>query len=253
MLGMVALENKLVYQPRTAEESWEEPPDARIQEVWIPASIDGCDRLHAWWLPKEGSSNALMICHGNGGNISSRGPSLGRFADELNCGILIFDYPGYGKTSGSPSESNCYESARAAYRWLIDEKKVDPTRIVIYGESLGGGVAVQLASEVDHRALVLMKTFTSLPAVGQKQYPWLPVKWLMCNRYDNLSKLPSCKRPVLIAGASMDEMVPFAHSEELFRIANEPKHFRALVGSEHNSSLPADFLPELRTFLKAHP
>ena len=250
--AMWFLENRFVYHPSTADAFWTEPPDPRIRDVWIDANIKGSERLHGWWLPLEGASEALVICHGNGGNVCTRGPSLVRFADGLKRSILIFDYPGYGKSPGSPNEEKCYESARAASRWLLAQGFASE-RVVIYGESLGGGVATKLAAEVDHRALILMKTFTTLPDVAKSYFPMLPTQLLMSNRFDNASRIKECKRPILIAGATADSIVPYRFAQRLFEMANEPKRFRVLEGDEHNSPLPPDFVPEMRQFLEEHP
>ena len=134
-------------------------------------------------------------------------------------------------------------------RWLKDEKHVPSERVILYGESLGGGVATEMASRYPCRALVLVKTFTSLPATAKRHYPWLPVYWLMSNRFDNLAKMPSIHCPIFIAGATADRVVPFEQSETLFHAANEPKQFFRDEGADHNDPLPDDFWDELREFL----
>ena len=126
---------------------------------------------------------------------------------------------------------------------------VSPERLLLFGKSLGGGVAVDLARRRPHRALVLAKTFTSAPAVGQGLYPFLPVSLLMRNRFDVLTKLRDCHGPVFIAHGTADTLIPFAHAERLFAAANEPRHFLAMPGVDHNDPFPADFWPTLREFL----
>ena len=249
-LGVIVLlsffENWLVYFATSAG-NWTPAPSAEIKDIEL-TSADGT-RIHAWWWPVADSSGAILYFHGNAGNLSNRGPALKTIRDALGESILIFDYPGYGKSGGRPSEKGCYQAADAAYQWLLDQK-IDPGRIVLYGGSLGGGVAVDLASRKKHRALVLAKTFTSLPDVGQHLHPWLPVRWVMRNRFDNLSKIGSITSPVFIVHGTADTLVPIEQSRQLFAAANEPKQFMAIEGGDHNTALPQEFLQNLKAFLQ---
>jgi pimeloyl-ACP methyl ester carboxylesterase len=244
---MWLLENWLVFYPVPATQAWNNPPDPAIQDVFL-TSPEGT-RIHAWWLPRRPDAPVLLLFPGNAGNLSGRGESMVRIADRLDSSVLIFDYPGYGKSEGSPNEPNCYDAAEGAVRWLRDVQQVSPERVAFYGESLGGGVATELARRYPCRALILVKTFTSLPAVAKRHYPWLPCHWLMSNRFDTISKLPENHCPVFIASATNDQVVPYAHGESLFRAANEPKLFFRDEGSDHNDPLPDAFWEELRGFL----
>src|SRR5262249_54030964 len=154
---LMALENWLVYYPTSASQEWHEPPNARVQDIEL-LSADGT-RIHAWWCPVEGARGALLYCHGNAGNLSQRVGSVAGLQHILKESVLIFDYPGYGKSGGKPSEAGCYAASEAAYQWLVDKQQIPPERILLYGGSLGGGVAVDLASRRPCRALVLVKTF----------------------------------------------------------------------------------------------
>lgn len=249
-LIMWLLENSLVFRPTTSAQAWEPAPTKAIQDVELQTASGF--KIHAWWLANASSDRALLLCPGNGGNLSGRGTTLVKIADRLNTSILIFDYPGYGKSEGKPNEQRCYEAAEAALAWLNEEKKISSERVVLYGESLGGGVATELAIRHECKALVLVKTFTSLPATAKRHYPWLPCYWLMSNRFDNISKLPRVHCPVFIVSASDDSVVPFEHGEELFKIANEPKRFFRDEGSDHGDPLSEQFWVELRAFLDSH-
>jgi uncharacterized protein len=248
-LVMWLLENRLVYYPVAATELWNDPPDPGIQDVYL-TSPQG-RMIHAWWLPREPDAPVLLVCPGNAGNLSGRGQTLLKMADRLGTSVLIFDYPGYGKSEGRPNEPNCYDAGEGAVRWLRDEKQIPPGRVILYGESLVGGVATELALRHPCRALVLVKTFTSLPAAAKRHYPWLPVHWLMSNRFDNRSKIGDVHCPVFIASATADQVVPLAHGEKRFAAANEPKHFFRDEGSDHNDPLPDTFRDELGAFLKS--
>ncbi len=249
LIVMLFLENWLVFRGETAAEHWESPPDPAIEDITF-SSPDGVS-INAWYLERPGAAETLVLCHGNGGNICGRGEALLRFRDMLGCSALIFDYPGYGKSGGKPSEKGCYDSAEAALNWLAKVKGVSSERVIIYGESLGGGVATEMANRHACRGLVLLKTFTSLPEVGQRQYPWLPVRWLMRNRFDSLAKITTIHCPVFVCSAANDTIVPFEFGKQLFAAANEPKRFMAL-NDDHNDRVPDEFLTNLRRFLDEH-
>ena len=255
VIVLSAMENWMLYHPIPASEDWIDPfiYNLKVQDVELHMA-DGT-RLHAWWCPIENAtdnhaSGALLYCHGNAGNLSHRAYAISSWQHALHLPVLIFDYPGYGKSAGKPGEKQCYASADAAYDWLTQIKGVPGDQIVIHGGSLGGGVAVDLASRRPYRALVLAKTFTSIPDVGQSIYPWLPVRWVMRNRFDNLAKIGQCRRPVFMAHGTADGLVPFSLAKKLYEAANEPKHFSILEGCDHNDALPPEMFLELRTFLE---
>jgi fermentation-respiration switch protein FrsA (DUF1100 family) len=255
LLVLLALENWLVFHPVRAEDEWVDPAAFHLAVEDVELQIADGIRIHGWWCPlKEASQNsiggALLYCHGNAGNLSHRAyviPSWHRYGQVP---VLIFDYPGYGKSAGKPSEAGCYAAAEAAYEWLVQNKGIPAERIWLYGDSLGGAVTVDLASRKPHGALILVRTFTSVPDVGQQTFPWLPVRWVMRNRFDNLAKIGKCPRPVFIAHGTADSLIPFRHSERLYEAANEPKSFFILENAEHNDSLPPEFFLAVRDFLK---
>ncbi len=248
VFGMWLFENRLVYHPTPASEDWMPAPNPAIQDVTFD-SPDGTP-IHAWWLPREPNDLVLLVCHGNSGNLSHRGVTLDRLSDRLRVSVLIFDYPGFGKTLGKPNEPRCYDAAEAAIRWLRDDRKVPTERIILYGESLGGGVATELATRYSCHSLVLVKTFSSVPAAAKFHYPWVPCHWLMTNRFDNLAKIGRVNCPVLIASGTADRTVPYEHGEALFAAANEPKEFYPAIGSDHNDPMPDEFWDRLGAFLK---
>src|SRR5262249_11571951 len=135
--------------------------------------------IHARWRPHPASRGALLYCHGNAGNLEKRGWAVRELGEALGESVLIFDYPGYGRSGGEPGEAGCYAAADAAYEWLVRDCGVRAEDILLYGESLGGGVAVDLASRRPHLALILVRTFTSVPDVAQGQFGWLPVRRLV--------------------------------------------------------------------------
>jgi pimeloyl-ACP methyl ester carboxylesterase len=241
-------ENALVYRPTRELFA---PPAGDVRDVWL-ASADGT-RLHGWWLPHPDPAGAAVVAHGNGGNLSHRGPMAAELRDRLRLSVLLFDYPGYGRSDGSPSEVGCYHAGDAAYLWVTEAEKFPGERVLLVGESLGGGVATDLAQRHPNRGLVLAKTFTSLPAVAKRQFPWLPTHLLMANRFDNRFKIARLTTPVFIAHGTADDLVPFAHAEELYAAANPPKRLFRLEGQDHNAWLPAAFYEELGRFLAENP
>jgi fermentation-respiration switch protein FrsA (DUF1100 family) len=250
LLVLLVLENWLVYHPTAAGQSWNAAPNAAVQDLDL-RTADGT-RIHAWWCPHPGAAGALLYCHGNAGNLSHRAGSVAALQQRLGVSVLIFDYPGYGKSAGRPSEKGCYAAADAAYDWLTGTQKVPPEKLLLYGGSLGGGVAVDLASRRPYGALILIKTFTSMPDVGQGLYPWLPVRWLMRNRFNNLAKIGDCKGPVFIAHGTTDTLIPFSQSERLFAAAAEPKRFFTMPGVDHNDPVSGECFEALRQFLVEH-
>ena len=244
-----SLENSLVFQPATAAQAWLAPPSARVEDVAM-TMLTG-ERIHGWWLPTDDPkpTAAILVCHGNGGNLSHRGRMMADLSKATGLPVLIFDYPGYGKSEGTPSERGCYDAGAAAVTWLSD-RGVRSENVVILGESLGGGVATEVAAKFPCRAVVLVKTFTSLPAAAKWHYPWLPTHWLMSNRFDSLARMPALTCPVFVAHGTADTVVPFAHAEKLFAAASEPKQFLRLEGQDHNAWLTADFHTALAEFLR---
>ncbi len=245
---LLYLENRLVYHPRPAAKGWVPPPIDDIQEVFLD-SADG-NRLCAWWLPCPGSERSLLYLHGNAGNLSDRGDSIIKLRKHLDTSVLIVDYPGYGKSAGEPSEAGCYLAADAGYDYLVNPQMRDPKKLIVFGASLGGGVAVDLATRKPHHALVVVKSFTSLPDVGGKMFPWIPVRWIMRNQFRSIDKIGTLHTPVFIAHGDRDTIIPFEQSEVLFKAATEPKAFLNLKGQDHNDSFPLEFFEELQAFLK---
>jgi fermentation-respiration switch protein FrsA (DUF1100 family) len=241
-IGLIMLrwfEHLQVYQPSAGH--W--TTGAALGRPWEEVTVRTSDgvTLDAWFFPATpGASRArlaVLICHGNGGNLSHR---VGLYEAVLGTGVNVFafDYRGYGHSSGRPSEAGTYLDAEAAYQWLRN-RGFGPDRIIALGESLGGGVASELAGRVPLGALILQSTFTSIPDIGAEIFPWLPVRRLATIRYDTLSKLPKLRLPLLIMHGRADRIVPFHHGQRLFAAAQEPKCFHELNG-DHNDTLEVD-------------
>ena len=189
-------------------------------------------KLSGWFIPCEGARGVILFCHGNAGNISHRLDSIQIF-HQLGLDVFIFDYRGYGQSGGKPSESGTYRDADAAWRYLVEERRVNPNKIIIFGRSLGGAVAAWQARSHTPGALILESTFTSVPDIAAKLYPYLPVKLMSRFKYDTEGYLEGVNCPVLIVHSPNDEMMPFSHGQRLFETAKEPKEFLEISGS-HN-------------------
>lgn len=222
-------QSRLVYFPGA-------PPE-RTPDLWgltwrdVPLRTPDGLRLSAWYLPVESASGCVLVCHGNAGNIEHR-LLLARAFQAMDLSVLLFDYRGYGASEGRPSEEGLVLDARAALDWLRAEGWED-SRLVLYGESLGGAVALQAARGQRLGAVIVESAFTSLPELGARVYPLLPVRLIATIRFDNLDALRSLSAPLLVIHSTEDDIVPFDFGRELYRAAPLPKEFLQTVG-RHN-------------------
>ncbi len=210
------------------------------------------ERIAAWFVPAENAQGTLLMCHGNGGNNSDRVYAI-QFFVGLGMNVFIFDYRGYGLSTGKPSEEGTYLDALAAWKHLVEDRSVPPGKIVIHGRSLGGAVAAWLATQVDPAGLVLESTFTSIPDVGKKIYPYLPIRLLCRFQYDTLGRIGEIRSPVLIFHSKHDEMIPFEHGRKLFDAASAPKWFLETTGSHNDGEgfFSNEFRHKLEEFLNS--
>jgi uncharacterized protein len=237
-----ANEAALVFQPEAYGGRAAEPPapGLRPEAVTVPSS-DGA-RLSAWVLRAADPGGPwVLLCHGNAGNLSL--PRRQRFYRDLTAAglnVVAFDYRGYGASSDvPPTERGVYDDAEAAYRFLVDSLGAPPSRVVLYGHSLGGGVASHLAVTVPAAGLVLEGTFTSVPDLGGERYPLLPVRALARHRFDNADRVRRMPLPLLLLHARADGTVPFTHAERLAALAPAGTRLVDLAG-DHDSAWEAD-------------
>ncbi len=193
---------------------------------------DGVE-LHGWFVPASASSRVLLFCHGNAGNISDRLESI-RIFHDLGLSVFIFDYRGYGRSGGQVSEEGTYRDARAAYVHLVEKEGVSPENIVLYGQSLGGSVAIELAAERNSAALIIESCFPTLADVAARAYPFLPVRPLLRVRYDSRERIRRVGCPKLVIHSRDDEIVPFELGKRLYDLAAPPKQLLVLSG-DHNT------------------
>jgi fermentation-respiration switch protein FrsA (DUF1100 family) len=241
----------LIFFPVVYPEGEWEPAGLEFEDAWFEAA-DGT-RLHGWYVPHQRPRAVVLFAPGNAGNLTYRADRLRWLHRRLGLSVMIFDYRGYGRSAGRPNEAGILADARAARRWLAERTGVAEDRIVLLGESLGGGVMVDLAAKDGARGLILENTFTSLPDAGAYHYPLLPVRAMMRNRMDSLSKIKSYHGPLLACHGDADQIVPFELGERLFAAANEPKRFVRLPGHDHNDPLPAAWYDAIDAFIDTLP
>lgn len=200
-------------------------------------------RLSGWFVPCENARATVLFCHGNGGNMSHRLETI-ELLQRLGLDTFIFDYRGFGHSEGKPSESGTYKDVEAAWRYLVDEHEVQPDRIIVFGSSLGGAIAAYLAGSHEPGALIIESTFTSIPDVAARRYPYLPTRLLMRFKYNTAEYLSRVVCPVMIIHSREDEMIPFECGERLFEIAMEPKKFLEITGSHNEGFMTSGMVYE---------
>jgi len=229
-------ENRLIFPAPRFPQGFV-PPETyglHAEEVWITTS-DGV-RINAWYFPSASASRVLLFFHGNAENI---GTSLGRtkVLSVLGLNILAVDYRGYGKSEGSPDEAGVYRDAEAAYRYLTDRRGFRAKDIVVHGVSLGGAVAIDLASRFECGGLIIESSFTSARDMARQAFIIPLFAYVPKSQFKSLSKIVKVRAPVLIIHGTRDEIIPFSMGEKLYRAAPEPKSFVPIAGAGHNDVL----------------
>ncbi|MFZ4763091.1 MAG: alpha/beta hydrolase [Alphaproteobacteria bacterium] len=234
VLLLYVCQRRLIYQS-----SHKAPPATVIGEpankqIIYVETQDGL-RLQSWfWPPAEQGKKVIVYFHGNAGAIDIRVEPTAALV-KAGYGLLLLEYRGYGGNSGQPSETGLYHDARAAINWL-QKTGIPLEKMILLGESLGSGVAVQLATEYKQVAGVILEApYTSIPDVGQERLPFIPVKLLTTERFDSLRKIPNLQAPLLVLHGTADYLIPFHHGEAIFKAAppNPHNHFVRLQNIGH--------------------
>jgi fermentation-respiration switch protein FrsA (DUF1100 family) len=236
-------EPRLLYAPGPATTLTSPPASLGLAPEQVTfRSSDGV-ALVAWVIRSPGAESSgrwLLICHGNGGNISEAGrPFHYASLRGLGLNLLAFDYRGYGESGGVPSEEGLYRDAQAAWRYLTETEHVSPDRIVLFGHSLGSAVAVELATRVQPAGLILEGALSSVTERAQEVYPFVPVRWIARSRYASVERIGSLMLPKLFLHARADEVIPLAHGRRLYDAAPRPKAFIELAGG-HGDAFERD-------------
>lgn len=208
------------------------------EEVWLPIHDGSSTRIHGWWIPTITQERGVVLyLHGNGGNIGSNVEHAKRF-HSLGLSVLLIDYEGYGKSQGMfPSENTVYRDAAIAWNHLTQERRIAPERIILYGHSLGGAIAIQLALQQPRAAgLIVQGSFTSMREMADRttRYAFLPIDLILTQHFDSISKVPQLQMPVLFIHGLADEDVPYDMSETLYAAAPDPKWLWLVPEAAHN-------------------
>ena len=240
--GITALvyfrQSSLIYYPNIAGRNL----DASPQQIGLAFEdvellTEDKVRLHGWFIPSDNARGTLLFFHGNAGNISHRLDSIAIF-NRMNLDVFIFDYRGYGQSQGRVGETGTYLDAEAAWFYLVETRAIDADEIIVFGRSLGASIAAWLASRHMPTALILESSFSSVPSMAQRLYPFLPVKWLASFSYDTRQYVSRIECPLLVAHSRDDEIIPYAEGRLVFDAAPADKQFLDMRGG-HNDGFIA--------------
>jgi fermentation-respiration switch protein FrsA (DUF1100 family) len=241
------LEHKSLYFPLRKVEVSPKEMDLAYEDIVMTAK-DGV-QISGWFVPARAPRATILFCHGNAGNISHRLEKI-NMLNFLDLNVFIFDYRGYGKSKGSPSEKGLYLDAEAAYEYLVNRKNISPGEIIAYGESLGGSVAVDLAGRHELGGIIIEECFTSVRDMGKKIFPLIPAS-IYKSKFDSLAKIKNIRSPILIFHSIDDEIVPYAQGARLFDAAPEPKELVQLQGGHNDAFLTSQelFMGKIDSFV----
>ncbi len=244
------IEKKVIYYPSVHVEATPQNVGLYYQDVYLK-TMDGVT-INGWWIPADNARSTILFFHGNAGNISHRLDKIAIF-NTIGLNVFIVDYRGYGRSEGSPTEQGLYMDAVASYEYLLGRDDLNSKRIVVYGESLGGAIAINLATKKDISALIIDSSFTSIPDMAKKSVPLIPGV-LINTKMNSIKKVDKIEVPKLFIHSLDDEVVPYDMGEKLFNTALEPKKFLKLNGG-HNDGFHASgdkYMRGISKFLREH-
>ncbi len=207
-------------------------------------------RLHGWFVAHPKPKQVVLYAHGQTEHVASLVSVVARLQETLDASVFVFDYRGYGKSEGTPSEAGCVADGLAAQQWLAERTGRLPEEIVVMGRSLGGAVAVAIAAERGARALVLENSFSRLTDIAAYKYPWFPVRQLLRDRYDSIARIANYRGPLLQLHGTRDRVAPAKFARELYAASpSDFKRFYTVRGGRHHDPAPLDFYMRLNRFL----
>lgn len=236
-LFLFLFQSRMIYYPELpGREIIATPAAIGLEYEQVTLVTEDRIKLHGWFTPAESERGVVLFFHGNAGNISHRLDSL-RIFNALGYSSFIFDYRGYGRSEGKPTEQGTYLDAEAAWRYLVEQRNRAPQEIVYFGRSLGASVAAYLATKQLPKALILESAFTSVGDFAASFYPVYPTRLMARYRYNTRKYLESINCPLLIVHSKQDEIVPYKHGQQLYEHANEPKQLLTITGGHNDGFL----------------
>ncbi len=228
-------QTRLIFFPSSVVSVTPIAANLAYQEVLISVASE---ELYSWWIAAEQpNAPVVLYLHGNGSNLGDLLHQAVLF-HQLGLSVLLLDYRGYGRSLGAfPSEISVYEDGKAAWRYLTQQRHIAPEQIFVYGHSLGGAIAIELASRYPNMAGVIVESsFTSMAAMVDELFPYqiFPKRWILTQHFDSLSKVRSLQVPILLIHGTSDQIIPVTMSEELFQVAPEPKVLLIIEGGKHH-------------------
>jgi fermentation-respiration switch protein FrsA (DUF1100 family) len=232
---LMILEEKFIYFPQKYPKGTYDQAQSipNLRDCWI--KTEDSVTIHAWFAPAESAKATFVVSHGNAGNISHRSLLL-RSLQRHGLNVLMYDYRGYGRSEGTPSEDGIYKDGLAAYDYAANLSEVKPGRVFLWGTSLGGAVAIDVATHRRAAGLILESTFTSAKDVARIVYPFLPVHLFMHTKLNSLEKIRTLAIPILLIHGAHDSIIPIGLGRKLFNAANEPKDFYEIPNADHNDT-----------------
>ena len=254
ILYVYFMQSSLIFYPNMPDRNLDATPEnIGLAYQDIEFLTEDNVRLHGWFIPNKNAKATVLFFHGNAGNISHRLDSIKRF-HRMELNVFIIDYRGYGQSEGKITEIGTYLDAEAAWKYLNDTLGFNEKQIIIFGRSLGASIATWLASKQTPAALIIESGFTSVPAMAQRLYPFLPVHWLTHFKYNTKQYVKNISCPVMVAHSKGDDIIPYDEGREIFEAAPMPKQFLEMRGG-HNEGfiLSGDTYGEgLRKFINSN-
>ena len=240
-------QRNLLYHPSENNYS-DDQLTVTIEKVKITTE-DNLELL-AWYHEKDIiNSKTILYLHGNAGSLENRIHKINNFED-ININFLLLAWRGFSGNKGQPNEQGLYKDAKAAIKWL-KKKGVKDQNIIIYGESLGTGIATEIAQNKNYAGVILESPFTSMIEAGSSKYPIFPIKLLLKDKYESNKKIKNIKSPILIMHGEEDRIVPFRMGKKLYELANEPKYSYFPKNDDHMMEFNKDLINSLNKFIKS--
>jgi fermentation-respiration switch protein FrsA (DUF1100 family) len=233
-LYLYFFQGRMIYYPSKDVYASPDQYGFKYEEVTFKTS-DG-ELLNGWYVPSDNAKYTVLFMHGNAGNITHRMESISIF-NKLGLNVFIFDYRGYGKSTGSPSETGTYNDAEAAWEYLANEKNINDNEIIYFGRSLGGSVATWLATKHSPAALIVESVFSSTRKMARDLLPFMPTTFLVRYHYDSEENMKNIHCPVLVIHSKDDEIIPYKHGQTVYNAYTGPKKFLDIIGGHNGGFL----------------